>query len=160
MKYTFKKGWHYAWHWFKLYFSREGLIEHTVNFSKECVYSFGSIEDFDVNKLFGRSFGLHHKNSVRFGWRANAEKKTILIYMYNYKDGIRQIKELCSCIPGRSYTFKIKYNKKVALFEVSEKNWKTKFSMEINAKTKLGYKLYPYFGGTNPAPHKMSIEIL
>lgn len=157
MKYVFKKGRHFAWHFFKFYFKNSGTIEHRVKFSKNCLYSFGTIDDFDVNKLFGRSFGYHHTNSIRFGWRSDG--KNIIIYAYNYKDGVRHIKELCKCIVNKEYTFKMKYSPKDVLLEISSKDWTTKYAMDINAKRKFGYKLYPYFGGNRTAPHEMIVEL-
>ena len=39
-----------------------------VVFTESCRYNVGK-DQSDINKLFGFSIGMHHKNSVRVGWR-------------------------------------------------------------------------------------------
>ena len=54
-----------------------------VIFTNECAYpSFGDVDDHDINKLYGISWGMHHKNSYRIGWRSDQNGGIILSDYY------------------------------------------------------------------------------
>lgn len=157
MEYNIKKGRHFCWHWFKFFFKKECILTHDVKFTSSCLYKFGDVDDFDINKLFGRSFGMHHKNSVRFGWRP--EKDKILISSYVYINGIREFNDVCICDIDKTYTFTIDCKDKLVLLEISTDTYKTKYGIKLEKSCNFGYKLYPYFGGNKTAPHDICIQI-
>lgn len=156
MLYTIKKGCHYGWHWFWPFLGKTCVIKHEVVFKQNCLYRFGDADDFDVNKLFGRSFGFHHKNSVRFGWRPFKGK--IAIFSYVYRNGERSINELGICDIDKKYTFQIKCKDNFTLFEMGDESHKTRFGVNTSGSP-FGYKLYPYFGGNRKAPHDIDIRL-
>jgi len=157
MKYIIKKNRHFGWHWFKLFFKKESILKHDVTFTQSCLYKFGDVDDFDINKLFGRSFGMHHKNSVRFGWRP--DKNKIVIYSYTYRNSVREYKELTTCDVGKSYTFQITCKDDLALMQVSCSSYKIRYGATLEKGGNFGYKLYPFFGGNKAAPHDVTIFV-
>ena len=74
MRYLVKRGWYYAIPLqllkkllgIRICESRKMSCE--VSFTESCRYNVGK-DQSDINKLFGFSVGMHHKNSVRVGWR-------------------------------------------------------------------------------------------
>lgn len=150
--YKIKKGTHYAFHWFKIYLKKNVKMSHSIIFDDSCLYSFGDADDYDINKLFGRSFGMHHKDSFRFGWRADGNK--IAIYAYNYINGKRVIDFLCKCSPSIKNNFSLIFESNTVKLNVNGVTWSYDLDMDLPF---IGYKMYPYFGGNRTAPHDMLI---
>lgn len=141
-----------------------------VKFSKECLYKPLDFEN-DYNKLYGWSYGLHHKNSIRVCWRPyvppgahweffNPNKIELCIYVY--EDGVRKISEHTLVIDvERFYDFTLDYepemNGRISLwyFDVMHVGITTVYT----TKPCIGYELFPYFGGSDPAPNDMDIEL-
>ena len=72
-----------------------GATEQKIQFrfDKNCIYQVDEKNDF-TNKLFGWSYGMHHKNSIRVGWRPAFDAETskkIDLFFYSYNNGIRKI---------------------------------------------------------------------
>jgi hypothetical protein len=134
-------------------------------FDRTSQYYHGNIDQYDINKLFGLSYGLHHKNSVRFGWRSvgNFSPK-IEILSYCYVDGRRVSEEddnlfIAMINIGEWYTYRINVCEKDYTFTIF-KNGQTVGRIEIPHRgiTWWGYHLYPYFGGNRKAPHDIRIH--
>lgn len=140
-------------------FCREREIECAVRFFTNCKYNIG-IDQSDINKLFGYSFGLHHKNSLRVGWRYVTKKDMIEIVTYIYVKGERiQEKHIAWCNFGRYYYITLGNTLNCAYFKVSTcfrdcSLITTNFSI---ARRMLSYPLSLYFGGNCVAPHDMNI---
>ena len=66
---------------------------------------FATDDHLDVNKLFGMSYGFHHKNSARFGWRWDLEKNLVEILGYTYVNGVRSHRHICFVHPWMKYTY-------------------------------------------------------
>jgi hypothetical protein len=154
MIYTIKKGRHYA---FPLSFSLKlgtKYIKKTVIFSDSCLYDLKSTDQLDWNKLFGIGyFPSHHRNSIRFVWRAVGDKIEIAAYMYHNK--ILKIIYMYKVTPGLPYDFSIRINQKGYILSVGSKT----IAVSANNKKFFGYYLRPYFGGNQKAPHDMDIII-
>jgi hypothetical protein len=120
------------------------------------LYHFGDVDDLDINKLFGRSFGLHHKNSVRFGWRIDGNK--IAIYSYSYVNGQRISNMITKCSVEKEYKFTMTTKDKLTILEVDCDSYKIRYGVETGGSN-FGYKLYPYFGGNKTAPHDLTIYL-
>ena len=132
-------------------------IKYEAIFTESCLYVFDNEDDADVNKLFGLSFGFHHKNSVRFGW--NNDGDNIAIYTYCYKQGERQIKKILSIPINSKHTFEINvfesyYEMKIFNNEGGLIGWE---NIERAKTINCGYKLFPNFEGNQPAPHDIKI---
>ncbi len=133
--------------------------KYEIIFSKNCIYKFNDVDDFDINKLFGISLGFHHKNSIRFGWNVDGEK--IAIYTYCYKFGERFMDKIVSVSVEKKYTFEIKnfkesYDLKIINESGQIVGWANIFKPET---PNWGYRLFPYFGGNKTAPHDMEIKM-
>lgn len=139
----------------------------SVLFDTTCIYELTS-NIGQVNKLIGRSEGLHHYQSARFGWRCVGEQIELLSYCYI--NGAREEKRLCLIDVGQWVGLKLSVSKdyyrftvtredkmKVNVLYVSKKNVKISWLRQFSRL--FTYRLYPYFGGIVSAPHDMKIQI-
>jgi len=143
----------------KLSALKTNRLMFTARFDESARYDLGNNDHFDINKLLGFSEANqhHHKNSVRFGWRYNLNSEKVEIFSYVYKDSELEY----DLITDVSLNVTLEYQ--INLFDNSYEfvvDGITKV-VERNAEQKVGvyYKLYPYFGGDEPAPHDISIFI-
>jgi hypothetical protein len=111
----------------------------------------------DINKLYGFSDNnaTHQDFSARFGWRWSDNALRLFGYVYN--NGIRDSKELGTVSIGAENNCSIKVNPKSYVFTLNGKvDSLPRTSTTVKA---TGYKLYPYFGGDETAPHTIYIWI-
>lgn len=112
----------------------------------------------DINKLYGFSDNnslSHQQYSARFGWRWSDNALRIFGYVYN--NGVRDSKELGIVPIGSENSYSIKVTPKTYVFTLNgvvDSLPRTSTTVKAN-----GYKLYPYFGGDEPAPHTIYIWI-
>ena len=130
---------------------------YEVIFTKNCIYDLNNTDQMDVNKLFGLSYMYHHTNSARFGWRAEGNK--IQISAYCYRDGERYMKDMCLVDTDKTYSMIITNIGDYYEFEIKDTTSPLYSYAKISKpKTpKIGYKLWPYFGGNESAPHDVKI---
>ena len=69
-EYVIKQGEHYSNHELKLYLGKKSF-KITFQFDETARYDLGDIDQLDINKLCGVSFGSHEINSIRIGWNYN-----------------------------------------------------------------------------------------
>ncbi|MDO7847609.1 hypothetical protein Q5H92_14670 [Hymenobacter sp. M29] len=143
----------------------------------------------DWNKLCGWSIGwlpwkvpgkpwykpsswepAHHKNSVRVGWRASGTKEEprIELCLYTYSQGVRTVETLLqpNGTPEELY-LDMTYELELAIEEghmevglcLEGGGYLTSQSLLFPEVEGPSYSLKPYFGGSNPAPHTMTIEV-
>ena len=155
--YVIKKGKHYS----KL---KKGIRFPKFNFGKqsfrievvfmpECSHlPFNDEDDYDINKLYGFSWGMHHTNSYRIGWRSDG-KGGIILSNYYYVDGKRKYEDICTVPTNRNVT--IDFEKGHVCVNTLQDRWTSKVA--LNMRTGWGYYLYPYFGGNKTAPDTMEI---
>lgn len=164
MIYTIKKGRHYSTNWVGMLLrcltgkTNKNSLKAKVRFSKSCLVPSKDAED--VNKLFGLSFGWdHHQNSVRVGWRAWGE--TIQLFAYEYREGKREINHLCHVPAEQDVYIGLFLFDGITRYTVSIKEINCFESLHTGSfkPTKTKQRLYPYFGGTYPAPETMKIKI-
>lgn len=153
-------------------------------FDHSAKYDIGA-DQTDINKLFGLSFvqgwravlvwlnvitvglllrNLHHKNSARFGWVYNPDKKKVEIHGYWYNKGERKSEYLCDVNFYTSYilTIDIAYNHPRIRFTVVQKDAnyeKVSKIIEVSKLPRISYYLGLYFGGNRTAPHDINITI-
>ena len=110
------------------------------------------------NKLMGFSdcHSAHHANSARFAWQWNNER--LEIFAYCYVDSVR-VEEFVGTVElneenlyeinatGNEYVFFLNGERKAGIPRTS------------TCENGLNYMLYPYFGGTLPAPHDVRVQI-
>lgn len=168
----FKKNKHYCtpFPWPLLYTvetGRDYITEGYFTFDESIRYDLGS-DQTDVNKLFGYSWGWHHKNSDRIGFRYNPFLDNVEIVLYSYVDGKR--------VPATHIAnVEIGQRIKIGLY-IHIGSWATVgksgisryinvvidenviLSKEYKGKDAgLGYTLGGYFGGNRRAPHQINI---
>jgi hypothetical protein len=157
-KYTIKKGEHYSTHLFKPYLGFKKEFNLTIQFTDSCRYNLGDIDQLDINKLFGVSFGDHQKNSIRIGWNYNLFTDKIDVFSYVYEGGVRKYEKIEEVFINEIFTLKLDLNFTNNAFSIISDT--TIYFREFGyPKMKLGYYLYPYFGGNKPAPQDIIINM-
>lgn len=133
-------------------------LNFIAKFDSSAIYSNVSPENqLDINKLYGFSDNnsTHQQFSARFGWRWSDNALRLFGYVYN--DGIRNSKELGTVNIGSEISCSIKINTNSYIFSLNGKiDSLPRTSTTLKA---IGYKLYPYFGGDETAPHNIYISI-
>ncbi len=147
----------------KLHWGKTRLA-HKVTFTDSCIYKTKDKKNQkDINKLFGLSYGWHHKNSIRFGWRCNGDRISILAYMYRDDERVNEWDEniyIEDIDINKEYSFEISFgdgNFLLAIFDKDKLIGTT--ILKAGNLYPLGYYLNPYFGGDEKAPHDISIKI-
>jgi len=127
-------------------------------FDSSCVYRTNLAENqHDINKLYGFSdcSSQHQQNSARFGW--NWREGALRIYAYTYVNGVRQERELGTAELNEltSFALAVRDNSYIFTFRGVE----TTMPRHCSGGVGIAYKLLPYFGGDEPAPHDIFIKI-
>lgn len=139
---------------------RSGMVSnYLVAFKIDDLYQLGGTDQLDINKIWGLSFGFHHNNSVRFGWRWNDTTNINEVFLYYYQDGERKSIKIGDCHLGKPFYAQMwvtmTYNKICVSVEAFDFNTTIEFRMRGVAV--LGYELGAYFGGNRVAPNDISI---
>lgn len=124
-------------------------------FTNSCLYEPSSD---DINKLYGFTDANSsvHKNSVRFGWRHDG-KGTIEIFAYWYADGVRGVQRLGETLPYQKDTYEIWARNGYYNFWFN--NVEFTVPRKHDPEHGVRVRLFPYFGGNDPAPNDILIFI-
>lgn len=148
-----KHRWGYAlpkMHWGK------HKLRYRVNFWDGCTTAPSQCHD-SWNKLFGLSYGHHHRNSIRLAWRGVGDGIEIAAYVY--ERGERTIVPFAKVDEKVPYDMWFMFNKDTGMLvfgvdgEMAHFHWK-------GCKPGLGYHLWPYYGGKCPAPNDIEIILM
>lgn len=131
-------------------------LTQKIIFDESCRYNLGYSQ---VNKLFGYSYDLLNKDSVRIGWKYLPNRQSIQLFIYLHKNWKRYIPDenlvLGEVQIGQEVKLQVKTDNKTLI---------TYFFINDKKKGILKYKkkywswfLGTYFGGKLPAPHDMKI---
>lgn len=166
MRYIIHKGWHYSMplqlikKLLGIRYTTKRAMSAVVRFNSNCQYEIGK-DQSDINKLFGFSLGMHHKNSIRVGWRWFCGELQLCSYIY--ENGVRlKEKVFYRCEFGYVYNVMVKLqivdNEYFACFFV---DGVPMYSHKIATKVKkyVSYPLSLYFGGNCKATHDMIIDM-
>jgi hypothetical protein len=163
-KFLIPKGKHYP-KGFHFGFTFKRKIEFEAMFDKSCLYHFGDVDDYDINKLFGMSTTwFHHRQSARIGWRC-VNGREIEILTYSYNKGERKIEEhdiLGTVLPGEKFTCIIEDQETDYVFRFKKEDdisWTNAHDAKHPDWFIFHYFLWPYFGGNKTAPHDMIIYL-
>lgn len=133
-------------------------MKFLARFDSSAVYhSSNPVNQYDINKLYGFSDNGtdHHQFSARIGWRWSDGALRLFAYVYN--EGVVSSKEITTVNIGAEVSCSIKASGSRYIFSVNE------HVVEVLRLGKTlkgeGYQLYPYFGGDEPAPHEIRIQI-
>ena len=161
--YSIHKGNHRSGLYFKPHYNLRELT-YDVMFTDSCIYQLDKVNQFDINKLFGLSYGYHHTNSVRFGWRSvgyAGNKIDIVAYCYVNGQRVKDIGRhtfLTMIQTNKLYTLKIETLPTKYTLSVSDKDGLIAHkSISHSTLPNWGYHLFPYFGGDCVAPHDINI---
>jgi hypothetical protein len=133
-------------------------LNFIAKFDSTAIYStVNPVNQLDINKLYGFSDNnaTHQQFSARFGWRWSDNALRLFGYVYN--NGVRDSKELGTVAIGSENSCSIKVTAKSYIFSLNgavDSLPRTSTTAQAN-----GYKLYPYFGGDETAPHTIYIWI-
>lgn len=133
-------------------------LTFVVKFDSSAIYQTRNVANQpDVNKLYGFADNNagHQQFSARFGWRWS--DGALRLFGYTYNNGIRDFLEIGIIEIGQEYTCTIAVAKEVYIFSVG--NTRKNMQRSSTSSTATGYKLYPYFGGDETAPHDIRIWI-
>lgn len=112
----------------------------------------------NINKLMGFSdcSTHHHTNSARFGWRWYNGR--LEIHAYCYADSVRVHQYIGTVNIGEENLYEITATTDAYDFSINgEENVSIPRAESCNGG--MNYLLYPYFGGSVPAPHEVRIKI-
>ncbi|GAB3687363.1 hypothetical protein GCM10027592_00790 [Spirosoma flavus] len=142
-------------------------ITATVTFDSSCIYDIGQADADDWNKVIGIGFvgskdqdittGVppHQVDGARVGWRWNPTRKRIDLGAYVYVGGVRtdfKVAEAAINTPTKM-TIKIDYDRKVYQILGGK-------TIPFTHNKTFGYNTGLYFGGNQPAPHKIRVKIV
>jgi hypothetical protein len=155
-----KKGWHYSLpftfglHWKK---TKEDKV---VWFDNSCRYIIHPEDQLDWNKLFGWSYGLHHKDSIRVVWRYNPLIDKIELSLYQYTEGKRLMyPTLCNVDINEPTPIKLEVINNIPTLIVACRD-EVKIQQGMEVKPTWGYTLGTYFGGNQVAPHDVKVWVI
>lgn len=133
-------------------------IDFLVVFDSSCIYTTADPNNqLDINKLMGFSdCHTHHQaNSARFGW--NWMEGKLYLYAYCYNNSVRSYKTLTTVPLNTAQHLRIYPSGNNYIFQVNGEN--DTMPRFCSGDVISGYKLLPYFGGDEPAPHTINIKI-
>ena len=133
------------------------VLRFNATFDQSAIYTTQDpANQGDINKLYGMSDcnSTHQVNSARFGWRWY--KDQLEIWAYTYADSERKFQFITTVEINTKNTFEIEFANEVYIFRVNNTSIELPRACEGKAN---GYKLYPYFGGDEVAPHEIAIDI-
>jgi hypothetical protein len=133
-------------------------VDFLVVFDSSCIYTNTDPNNqLDINKLMGFSdCNTHHQvNSARFGW--NWMEGKLYLYAYCYNNSVRSYKTLAAVPLNISHHLKMYVADNSYIFQVNGRN--DTMPRFCSGDAISGYKLLPYFGGDEPAPHTINIKI-
>ncbi|HET9824411.1 MAG TPA: hypothetical protein VFP87_03705 [Chitinophagaceae bacterium] len=157
VEYTIHQGQHYADPRSYQLVSYDEL-QFIVRFDSTAIYQTGDPENQeDINKLYGFSDNNseHQQFSARFGW--NWTRGTLRLYAYVYNNGVRSSQEITSIQIGAEHNCSIKVAGDHYIFSADSAT--VKMPRSSSSANGDGYKLYPYFGGDETAPHDIHVCI-
>lgn len=133
-------------------------LKFVVRFDSSAIYTTSSSSNQgDINKLYGFSDNnsQHHLYSARFGWRWKNNALELFGYIYN--NGVMSFTNLGSVSIGAEHQCTIAVTEQYYIFTLNGVS--TNMPRSSTTAKGIGYKLFPYFGGDESAPHDIKIWI-
>lgn len=157
-EYIIRKGEHYTTQK-RIQSLQSNTLSFDAKFNSSAIYYFDNPGFQDSkNKLLGFSDcnSLHHQNSARFAWQWYNDQLEIYAYCYVNNERVEkyvgvvnldEVNHYEITLQGKDYVFQLNKQEPVIIQRGNVCN------------TGLYYMLWPYFGGSIPAPHQISIQI-
>ncbi|GAB3340836.1 hypothetical protein GCM10027299_54600 [Larkinella ripae] len=156
--YQIRAGAHYADHQ-GLNYTAKTSLSFSVTFDSTAIYTSRTPENqHDINKLYGFSDcgAQHNTASARFGW--NWRDDSLRIYAYCYRNGERISEELGTAELNQPTEYRLSIVGGNYVFTFKGKETSIARSC-TTVESDRRYRLYPYFGGDETAPHTITISI-
>lgn len=157
MKFTIPAGQHNATYNPLTPVSYEEL-KFVVKFDSTAIYTNAdTANQRDVNKLYGFADNNDHHNnfSARFGWRWKDNE--LHLFAYRYNNAVRTIDDLGKVDIGKEHNCSIRVAGNQYIFTLN--GVQTQWPRASTTPKSVGYKLFPFFGGDEVAPHTIYIWI-
>lgn len=137
-------------------------FKFSVVFDSTAVYATSnSSNQGDVNKLYGFSDcgnPDHHVNSARYGWRYY--EGNLQLFAYTYKNGERTETFMKNIDIDTEYICHIELIGNTYLFSIDGHDSTVELERGCAGESPELTKLYPFFGGDEPAPHQITIDVM
>ncbi|MCU0404656.1 MAG: hypothetical protein MUE99_08915 [Chitinophagaceae bacterium] len=136
---------------------KTGEMKFAVIFDSSAIYqTVDPINQSDINKLYGFSEGWNNSyNSARIGW--SWFRNELLLHAYVYAKGVRSFKKITAVAIGAQHNCSIKVSGSSYIFTVNGVS--VTMPRGLKTSTASGLQQYPYFGGDEKAPQKITIHI-
>jgi hypothetical protein len=138
---------------------QSNTLSFSAKFNETAMYHFddAGLQD-SKNKLLGFSDcnSLHHDNSARFAWQWYNDQ--LEIYAYCYVNGERAEKFIGVVKLHEINRYELKVTGENYVFQLNNQEAITIKRGNVCDKG-IYYMLWPYFGGTIPAPHDVHISL-
>lgn len=138
-------------------FTSKSELRFDALFDSSCIYqTVDPSNQEDINKLYGFSDcnSQHLENSARVGWRWSDDSLRIFGYVHNNGDMLFQ--EVTTVAIGAVIHCRIVCLADQYEFDVNDK---TVYLPRHCSGRYSRYRLYPYFGGDETAPHDIHIQL-
>jgi hypothetical protein len=138
-------------------FTSNSKITFNAVFDRSCIYSTVDPKNQnDINKLYGFSDcnTQHLINSARIGWRWSNDALRIFAFVHN--NSVMLYKEITTVKIGSIIKCSVACLTDHYSFTVNNKSVQLPRHCSGNYTR---YKLFPYFGGDEVAPHRIKIKI-
>lgn len=141
----------------------QSLQSNTLNFratfNETAIYDFGDTGfQSSKNKLLGFSDcnSLHHDNSARFAWQWFQGQ--LEIFAYCYVNGERKEKFIGAVELHQENRYQLQVTEDSYIFQLNDQE-PTYITRGASCDKGLYYMLWPYFGGSIPAPHDVYVSV-
>ena len=134
-------------------------VAFIAKFNASCQYVFADSGFQDSkNKLLGFADcnSMHHENSARFAWQWLHERLEIFAYCYVSGERVEQF--ITTVELEQENQYEIQLLDDAYVFSVNNQE-PIRIPRGITCNTGIYYMLWPYFGGTLPAPHDVHLSI-
>lgn len=134
-------------------------LRFKATFDESAIYDFNDAAlQTNKNKLLGFSDcnSLHHENSARFAWQWLNDRLEIYAYCYVGGERVEQFVGVVNINEENEY--EIELTSHGYIFYLNNEKITT-IARSNSCDQGAYYMLYPYFGGSEPAPHQVRIDI-
>lgn len=135
-----------------------------ARFSEECLYEMPGENRFDVNKLIGMGFGpwpwSHLRSSYRIGWNCETGSGLVCLHHFAHSPQMRY-ERICEVAVEEPFCaqFKLRAGSvETTVWQGGREVGRSAFVLP-GASARIGWVLWPYFGGDEPAPQPMRIDV-
>lgn len=138
---------------------QSNTLSFDAQFNSTAIYYFDEAGFQDSkNKLLGFSDcnSMHHENSARFGWQWYNDQLEIFAYCYVNGERVEKFVGVVELDAMNHYEIKLVGNQYHFTLNRQEP---VVINRGNTCNTGIYYMLWPYFGGSKPAPHQISIRV-